>query len=421
MLKLLKKIFFAVIGLVILIGLCAQFALFYSEQIDLVDGEGIPNCTSDFDSKYSTQIENSRLILKSMMKVCDLPALSVAVSKNSKLIWSEAFGFSNLESKSPACPKSIFRIGSVSKTLTAVAFVKLVEEKKLDLFEDIRIILPEYPDKGFSITPIQLATHRAGVRPYNDDMEAITTMHFNSSIESLDRFKSDPLVFEPGTDFQYSNYGYVLLSAVMEKACQKNFVSIMEEKLFAPLMMKSTIPELNDSSLIDVCTFYDNETPYSLDGQIHKSPFIDHSSKLASGGFLSTAEDLIRLADALDGDFLSQESVALMFKSYSSQLILHYGIGWMMVHDPYLRKSYFHFGAGSGATSVLVKFPYYDVDIVILSNLGHAKFPYGHLMPFINEFLPRPVHWLFYFIDFIVLFFLIRIVKRRFFRPRVIS
>ena len=416
--KFVKAIFFAVSGLVALISLCVQFALLYSERIDLLDGREIPNCNSVFDSKYSMQIERSRLIMKSMMKACDLPALSVAVSKNNKLIWSEAFGFSNLESKSPACPKSIFRIGSVSKTLTAVALIKLVEEKKLDLFEDIRIILPEYPDKGFSITPIQLATHRAGIRPYNDDMEAITTMHYNSSIESLDRFKNDPLVFEPGTNFEYSNYGYVLLSAVMEKACRQNFVSIMEETLFVPLMMKSTIPELNDISLIDVCTFYDNETPYSLDGQIHKSPFIDHTSKLASGGFLSTAEDLIRLSDGLDGYFLSQESVDLMFKPYSSQLILHYGIGWMIARDPYLRKSYFHFGAGSGATSVLVKFPYYDVDIVILSNLGHAKFPYGHLMPFINQFLPRPVYWLFYAIDFLILVFLFQIVKRRFFSPK---
>jgi len=416
--KFVKAIFYVVLGLVALISLCVQFALLYSERIDLLDGREIPNCNSVFDSKYSIQIERSRLIIKSMMKACDLPALSVAVSKNNKLIWSEAFGFSNLESKSPACPKSIFRIGSVSKTLTAVALIKLVEEKKLDLYEDIRIILPEYPDKGFSITPIQLATHRAGIRPYNDDMEAITTMHYNSSIESLDRFKNDPLVFEPGTNFEYSNYGYVLLSAVMEKACKKNFVSIMEETLFVPLMMKSTIPELNDISLIDVCTFYDNETPYSLDGQIHKSPFIDHTSKLASGGFLSTAEDLIRLSDGLDGYFLSQESVDLMFKSYSSQLILHYGIGWMIARDPYLRKSYFHFGAGSGATSVLVKFPYYDVDIVILSNLGHAKFPYGHLMPFINQFLPRPVYWLFYAIDFLIFVFLFQIVKRRFFSPK---
>ena len=416
--KFVKAIFYVVLGLVALISLCVQFALLYSERIDLLDGREIPNCNSVFDSRYSIQIERSRLIIKSMMKACDLPALSVAVSKNNKLIWSEAFGFSNLESKSPACPKSIFRIGSVSKTLTAVALIKLVEEKKLDLYEDIRIILPEYPDKGFSITPIQLATHRAGIRPYNDDMEAITTMHYNSSIESLDRFKNDPLVFEPGTNFEYSNYGYVLLSAVMEKACKKNFVSIMEETLFVPLMMKSTIPELNDISLIDVCTFYDNETPYSLDGQIHKSPFIDHTSKLASGGFLSTAEDLIRLSDGLDGYFLSQESVDLMFKSYSSQLILHYGIGWMIARDPYLRKSYFHFGAGSGATSVLVKFPYYDVDIVILSNLGHAKFPYGHLMPFINQFLPRPVYWLFYAIDFLIFVFLFQIVKRRFFSPK---
>jgi CubicO group peptidase (beta-lactamase class C family) len=138
MVKLLKIISLTVLGLVILISLCAPVALFYSEQIDLLDGADIPNCTSVFDSTYSTEIEQSRLILKSMMKACDLPALSVAVSKDNKLIWSEAFGFSNLESKSQACPESIFRIGSVSKTLTAVALIKLSEEKKLSLHEDIQ-------------------------------------------------------------------------------------------------------------------------------------------------------------------------------------------------------------------------------------------------------------------------------------------
>jgi CubicO group peptidase (beta-lactamase class C family) len=418
MLKFLKILSVTILGIAVLACLAGQFALYYSGQIDLEESVNNSQCTSVIDSTYFSQIRRSRLILKSMMEICELPGLSVAISKNGKLIWSEAYGYSDLESKSPACPGSIFRIGSVSKSLTAAALLRLAELKKLNLHQDIRIILPEYPDKDFAITPFHLATHRAGVRPYLDDSEALNTQHFNSAIASLDRFKNDPLVFEPGSNFEYSNYGYVLLSAVMEKVDEKNFLSIMDDEVFTPLKMTSTIPELNDSTNNNICTFYDNETPYSLDGQIHESPFIDHSNKWASGGFLSTAEDLVKFSDALESNFLSRKSVDLMFQPHSSQLILHYGMGWMIARDPYFRKAYFHFGAGSGATSVVVKFPDYDTDIVILSNLGHAKFPYNHLMGVINEFLPQPVFWLLYFIDFLVIGFLIFKIRKKFFSPK---
>ena len=414
MTKFLRIIARVLIVIVIVLIIVVQAALFYSEKIDLKTGRSISQCTGVLDSTYLPSIIQSRLVIKSMMETCELPALSVAISSKGKLIWSEALGYSDLESAKQACPDNIFRIGSISKTLTAAALMRVAEKHKIGLYDDIRMILPEYPDKGFPITPIQLATHAAGIRPYRDDSEAITTLQFNSAIESVQRFRDDPLIFPPGTGFEYSNYGYVLLSAVMEKACGKNFPDIMNEEIFNPLGMRSTSPEINDSTNAWLCTFYDNVTPYSLDGRINKSPYINHSSKWASGGFLSTAEDLIKFSDAIDNQFLNPKSVSLMFQAHTSQVILHYGMGWMIARDPYLRKAYFHFGAGSGATSLIVKYPAYDFDMAILSNLGHAKFPYSHLIVIINQFLPRPVNWIFYSFDILMLIGIAWAVRKKF-------
>lgn len=328
-----------------------------------------------------------------------LPCLVIAVSIRDKIVWSEAFGYANLEKKQLVSTDARFRINSVSKLFTAALAARLYEQGKLDFDRDIRGYLPDFPDKGYSITARQLASHRSGIRSYRDDLEALQTKHYDNVLQSLELFSHDNLIFKPGTNFLYSGYGYVLLSAVLEKAGNGNFLQLMQNEVFAPLHMGHTRPAIN-AEITGEATCYDNVSPYSSDGSIVVSPPNDFSFKWAAGGFVSTAGDIVRFGNAhinsLHHNFLEKHSLDQLFKPQTMQMgLLGYGMGWMSARDPHLRKAYFHFGAGSGGTSLLAIYPNQELSIALLTNLGHAKLPYSRIMGIVNSFQPSPTKIIF--------------------------
>jgi CubicO group peptidase (beta-lactamase class C family) len=258
--------------------------------------------------------------------------------------------------------------------------------------------VPSFPDKGHVITARQLASHRAGIRGYRDDLEALNTKHYGSVTESLEKFRDEPLAFPPDRDFLYSGYGYVLLSAAIEGAAGEDFLSVLHSLVFQPLGMHSTTAERVDERAPGQSRCYDHETPFSPDGTVVESPRIDFSCKLAAGGFLSTSEDLARFGSAhmtpMSKGFLSSGTLKQMFTPRSNQAgILGYGLGWMTARDLHLRLVHFHFGAGSGGSSVLAIYPEQGVCVAVTANLGHARFPYNRLIGIANPFLFDPAKY----------------------------
>lgn len=374
--------------------------VWYSER---VIGQNIPSMAtlqSIIDPDLQEVVGRARNHFLGMKEERQIPGLSIAVTVKNKLVWAEAAGFANVENQIPVTPETQFRVHSVSKLFTAALTMKLVEQGKVELDQDVRHYLPDFPDKGLTITVRQLASHRSGIRGYRDDLEAVQIRNYRNVNESLEMFKNDPLVFEPGKDFLYSVFGYVLLSAVLEKAGQQDFLPMMEEKIFKPLKMENTHPAFLDLSDNREARYYDNVTPYSLDGSMVQSPLNDFSFKWASGGFVSTAKDLTRFGNAhlsqVNENFFKKEHLEMLFEPQTTQAgILHYGLGWMSARDLHLRKACFHFGAGSGGTSLLAIYPEQQVCIALLSNLGHAKFSFERLMGIANEFLYSPLRMIF--------------------------
>src|SRR2546426_9120253 len=146
-----------------------------------------------------------------------IPGVQVAVAVNGKLVWSEGCGYADAERQQPVTRETQFRIGSVSKPLTATAVVLLYERGKLDLDAPVQRYVPSFPDKGYPITTRQLAGHLAGIRHYRGD-EFVLNRRFGSVGEGLTIFQDDSLLFPPGTRFSYSSYGWNLISAVIEGA-----------------------------------------------------------------------------------------------------------------------------------------------------------------------------------------------------------
>ncbi|MFL5571671.1 MAG: serine hydrolase domain-containing protein, partial [Gemmatimonadaceae bacterium] len=162
-------------------------------------------------------IDSARAIMLAGMRRSGIPGASVTVLRNGREIWSEGLGVADLENNLPVTPLTKFRIGSVSKPITAVAMAALVEEGKLDLDAPIQKYVPAFPVKKYPITARELAGHLAGIRHYSGD-EFLSNRHYANVTSSLDIFKNDTLLFRPGDKYSYSTYGFVLLSAVVEGA-----------------------------------------------------------------------------------------------------------------------------------------------------------------------------------------------------------
>lgn len=388
---------YAAITLAAVVLVVWQLGAWLVERPRRYSGTPPVHCGLRIDTAYAASLPGIREQVAVLMAERRIPGMAVAVSVGGQIAYSEGFGYADMDRRIPACPQTQFRVGSVSKLLTVIAMARLLERGVLDLDAPVQQYVASFPDKGARITPGLLAAHRAGIRPYYDDREAINRTHYTSVTASLAPFADDPLVAAPGSRFVYSNYGYVLLSAAIEGAAREPFLKVMGKEVFEPLRMDATVPDDIALSLPDRSANYDVETPFSPDGSLVPSPPNDFSSKWASGGFLSTAQDIARFGTVVvpvsrggrAGDVLRQETVDLLTRVRSGvPPVAGYGFGWMTASDLHLRRVRFHFGASSGGTAVVAAYPGSGVVVAVLANLGHAKFPFRPLANIVRPFLP---------------------------------
>ena len=283
--------------------------------------------------------------------VPQIPGLAVAVAMNGQIVWSEAFGYADLERRVPVSAMTQFRIGSVSKPLSAAAVAILVEQGRLDLDAPVQRYVPSFPEKRYPITTRELAGHLAGIRHYRD-REFYLNRPFATVEDGLALFKDDSLLFVPGTRFAYSSYGWNLVSAVVEGVSGERFVAYMAGHVFGPLHMTHTAPDRADSVIVDRTVFYERDRA----GHFIVAPPVDNSYKWAGGGFISTAEDLVTFGSALtQPGFLKAESLDLLFTSQhtSAGERTGYGVGWYVSTDSLGHRWVFHGGEAVGGTALL--------------------------------------------------------------------
>jgi serine beta-lactamase-like protein LACTB len=292
------------------------------------------------------------------------------VAVDGQVIYAEGFGYADLEERVPVWPTTKFRIGSISKTLTSVAVMQLVEAGKLDLDAPVQKYVPSFPEKAGKITPRLLADHLAGIRHYKGH-ELLISKHYDSVVDALKIFEDDPLVAPPRTEFHYSSDGFDLLSAVIEGASHENFLSYMQNHVFTPLGLIDTAADQNRAIIEQWSRVYEREK----DGSTENAPYVDNSYKWAGGGFLSTVLDLVHFGSALlHPGFLQEDSLKLLFTSQktSSGKETGYGIGWFIGKSANGDRIYQHSGGSVGGTSQLILYPDSRVVVALLTNLSDA-------------------------------------------------
>lgn len=296
-----------------------------------------------------------------------LPGMSLAVAIDGKIVWSEGFGFADVERKISATAKTRFRVGSVSKVFTAAAIALLYEQGKLDLDAPVQRYVPEFPSKGAAITTRQLTAHTAGIRHYNEnEMKKRNTKHYNDVVDALHFFKNDPLVFPPGEGYAYSSYGWTLISAVVQRAADQDFLDFMRGNVFQPLGMKDTCA---DDVTVDISN---RAAPYS--GSTRVTSGYDPSFLWAGGGYLSTAEDMVRFGSAFlpASRFLKPETLKQMFtkqKKKDGKEVSH-GIAWFVDTLDNGKPVYHHGGMTEGGTAILLVRP---EDRIVVAYAGNSS------------------------------------------------
>lgn len=301
----------------------------------------------------------------------EIPGFAIAVAVDGRIVWSEAFGYADLEAKLPATPATQFRIGSVSKPLTATAVAQLVERGRLDLDAPVQRYVPGFPHKGAPITTRLVAGHLAGIRHYRGN-EFTMNRRFATVTEGLTVFQDDSLLFPPGTRYSYSTYGWNLISAVVEGASGEEFLAYMSRHVFRPLGMTSTAPDKNDSLIPNRTRFYERRTRWAF----AVAPVVDNSHKWAGGGFLSTAEDLARFGSAhLDPGFLKGETLELLFTPQRTTAgeATGYGIGWRIARDTLGHRFVSHGGGSVGGTTTFGVDRDSRVVFALVTNLSNAR------------------------------------------------
>jgi CubicO group peptidase (beta-lactamase class C family) len=316
------------------------------------------------DDRYADEIRMIEDCVKKEVDRLKIPSLSIAFYKDD-FLWKRSFGYADLELKTAANPDTRYRLASISKPITAVGILRLIQEGKLSLDDEVQKYVPYFPRKRWPVTIRHLLGHLSGISHYrNYDEEGHFKKHFTTE-ESIGVFKDWELESEPGTKFNYTTYGFNLLGAVIEGASGKPYAEYMRENVWKPLGMTNTTMDIADDIIENRASGYRR-----IDGKVKNCEFVDISSRFAGGGIRSTAVDLINLSKGLDeGKVLSIENQMMMYTSMVTKKghVTEYGMGWGVDFiQGFWNVS--HGGGQQGTSTHLLRFPGEKFAVAVMCN-----------------------------------------------------
>ncbi len=330
---------------------------------------------SEPDPKWTAAVRKGRESARAAVAAQNLPGVSVAVGVGGEIVWAEGFGWANLESQTAVDPRTRFRIGHVSKALTSVGVGLLREQGRLHLDDEIQTYVSAFPRKTWPVTLRQLMGHTAGVRHYRDDEWGDKpSTHCERASDGLQTFVNEPLLFEPGTEYRYSTYGWVVVSAAVEAVAGEPFSRFMQSRVFEPLGMIDTTTDVVTELMPNRATSY-----YRGNFNDEITTAVDYSCFAGAGAFLSTPSDLVRFASALTaGTFLQPATVELLQSPHmlASGAATQYGLGWMLETVDLAGERTRVVGHASrtieGASTSFLTFPDRGLVVAVTANMSFA-------------------------------------------------
>lgn len=328
--------------LIIILNVLTQFSVKAQDSIDM------QNVEQNID-KYLTFFSNNN------------PGAVVTVMKKGDIIFNKAYGLSNIETSKEINIHQSFNLGELSKSFTSVAVLKLVEMKKLSLDDNLRQIFPDFPAYGEKIKVRNLLNHSSGLKSFNKEL--------TNSNEEVSEFlqKQDHTLFEPGTKQEFCNSDYALLVEIIEEVSGKSYQKFLYKHIFNKLKMENTFLVGEDANNIIAESHFKEDDKYIVKK--------DMNYIYGGQGIYSNSLDMAKWDKALYSDkLLKCESLQQIFtvdqvgfgdkKSY-------YGYGWVLMEKNGVRY-YWHGGAQSGYSTVILHLPDLDTTVLVLANRNDA-------------------------------------------------
>ncbi len=345
--------------------------------------ENIPSVTHATPlPPWASPVERARRLAIASLAEENVAGLSVAVGMNGEIVWAEGFGFADVEHSIPVEPDDKFRIGTAAIALTSAAVGLLADEGKIKLDDEIQAHVLDFPQKEWPTTIRQVMGNIGGVHAEDADNGTLTTGHCDRTSDAVKRFAKDDLSAQPGTEFEISTFGWVLLSAVVEDAAEKPFTEFMQERVFRPLGMNDTVKDFNPDPIPgEVPLYYPR---FRADPKYGLDPFhrFDYSCHAGSAGYLSTPSDLVRFGMAINsGKLVKPETIKLMQtpQKLASGAETSYGLGWQVKNVTLGGKQVRAAGHDGviffGHVASLLTFPDTGMVVAVTSNTAFANTP----------------------------------------------
>jgi len=285
---------------------------------------------------------------------------SVLIGKGDQVLFAKGYGLANAEFNISNTPQTKFRLGSITKQFTAMAIMILAEKGKLSLDDPISKYIENSPEAWKDVTIHHLLSHTGGVPSftslptYNASMPLPTT-----PTKTIDRVRTMKLEFKPGEKFNYSNTGYVMLGAIIEKVSGQSYEKYLDENVFTPLGMKNSGYDSPTKILANRASGFE-----SSGGKLSHAPYLDMTLPHAAGALYSTVEDLHRWSTALDeSKLISPVFASKMYTPVKN----NYAYGWA-IGKRFGRQLVGHGGGINGFQTDITRFPDEKLCVVVLCN-----------------------------------------------------
>jgi len=298
--------------------------------------------------------------------------LSAGYLSGSDIRWEYATGSSDEKKQQPFTPATLTRIASIAKPMTAIAILQLYEAGKIELDVPVQTYLPEFPNKAKGeITVRHLLHHSSGLGGYQSKKERENKKHYANLEAAVKIFADRPLSFSPGSDFNYTTYGYVVLGRIIESVSGQTYEDYMRRNIWDKAGMHNTGVEKFSENYPHKSALFHAKKP----GKIKAVKPTDLSDRIPGGGLYSCLPDMLNFGKAvLNHTLVSESTTQMMFRDSDLKKEGNpYGMGWYLYgENPNYGMVVGHNGAQSGASTFLFLLPESDIVVVVLSNTSGA-------------------------------------------------
>jgi CubicO group peptidase (beta-lactamase class C family) len=311
--------------------------------------------------------QEANRILSDMVSEKGIVGLAAGFAVDGEVVWSNASGYRCREQQLPFTVGTCTRTASTAKPMTAVAVMQLVERGLVDLDQSVQAYLPDFPTKEKGVITVrQLLAHTSGIPQYQNAGEAENTHYYATLEEAISVFADRPLLFDPGTRFFYTTYGYVLLGRVIEEVTGLTYEQYMDAYIWQRAGMENTgVERKSETDEKRSCLYHKKKK------KARKAKHNDLSNRVPGGGLYTTLPDMLNFGNALLQGKLLQESTLqqMLINQFEAVEGNPYGLGWFLYGPPPNENLVVgHGGEQTGAATQLMIIPKSATVVAVLAN-----------------------------------------------------